>query len=410
MSDESTNASPEPQHSSSRSGRSPIEKVIWCIIALVIFGLGLELYAKTSYENSMAALDDVFNRPHPEPQHLSDVQKLISGLTRQGSPVQSEATSAQEEVKVTWLSPSNKYAFTLVLEKGSDDPVVAWYKMGADNWATDLNSIAISETPAGSGSPPEGMAGMMMGGSAPGGQEGAGGQSGGGGGGPGGGGGRRPRGLLGILGEEAVIAEISLKPEQTEKVDALAESLQVDFGALREASAEERTAVFEKSRTDTEAALKDVLDESQFTRVWQIDLQRTGLGAVARPDVATQLNLTDEQNSKVAEIVAEANEARSAAMQERNFGAVGEIREQTDSKIEALLTDAQKEQWKELLGPPGPEPPQRTGFGGGGGGGGGQRGGGGGPGGESGRPQRPAADESNSASAPASSAGPASGQ
>ena len=218
MSDESASASPEPQQSSSRSGRSPIEKAVWCIIALVIFGLGLELYAKTSYENTMAAIDDVFNQPHPEPQHLSDVQKLISGLTRYGTAVQSESTSTQEEVKVTWLSPSNKYAFTLVLEKGSDDPVVAWYKMGGENWVTDPHSVPPVDSTADSGASPDDMAGMMMGGGgagAPGEHEAEGGQPGGGGGGQGGGRGRRQRGLLGILGEEAVIAEISLTPEQT---------------------------------------------------------------------------------------------------------------------------------------------------------------------------------------------------
>ena len=397
MSDESTNASPEPQQSSPRSGRSPVEKIIWCIIALVIFGLGLELYAKTSYENTMAALDDVFNQPNAAAQHLSDVQNLISGLTRQGAAVQSESTSTQEEVKVTWLSPSNKYAFTLVLEKGGDDPIVAWYKMGADKPLSDLAYASPDDSSGDLGEPPEGMSGMMGGGGgsssggygSAGGHDAGGGQSGGGGGGRG----RRPRGLLGILGEEAVIAEISLTPEQTEKVDGLGETLQVDFGALREASAEERTAIFEKARTDTEVALKKVLDESQFTRVWQIDLQRTGLGAVARADVAAQLKLTDEQNVKLAEIIAEGNEARSAAMQERNFGAISEIREQTSSKIEALLTDDQKEQWKELLGPPGPEPPQRGSFGGGGGGRGGFGGGGAPGGGDSGRPRRPAADD-----------------
>ena len=406
MSDESTSHSPEPQPSRSRSGRSPVEKVIWCVIALVIFGLGLELYAKTSYENTMAAIDDVFNQPHPAPQHLSDVQKLISGLTRQGAAVQSESMSTQEEIKVTWLSPSNKYAFTLVLEKGSDDPVVAWYKMGTDNWLSDPNSVPPVDSTTDPGSPPEGMGGMMMGGGpggpgGPGGHQAEGGQpgGGGGGGGQGGGRGRRPRGMLGILGEEAVIAEISLTPEQTEKVAGLGETLQVDFGALQEASAEERASIFEKARTDAEAALKEVLDESQFIRVWQIDLQRTGLGAVARPDVAALLNLTDEQKDKLDEIIAEGNEARSAAMQERNFGAIGGIREQTDAKIEALLTADQKDQWKELLGPPGPEAPQRGNFGGGGGGGPGS--------GDGGRPRRPATDDSSDSEPAAAEANPA---
>jgi|GEM_PF-2792308 len=401
MSEESASSSPEPQQSSARPGRSPAEKVVWCIIALVILGLGLELYAKTSYEDTMAAIDDVFNRPHPEQQHLSDVQKLISGLTRYGAAVPSESTSTQEEMKVSWLSPSNKYSFTLVLEKGNDDPIVAWYKMGATNWVKDPNAVSPDDSPVDAGMSSDGMSGMM-GGGPPGGPEAEGGEPGSGGGqgggqGGGGGRGRRPRGLPGILGEEAVIAEISLTPEQTGKLEDLAESLRVDFSELRDASPEERAAILEKSRTDTEAAIKEVLDESQFLRVWQIDLQRTGLGAVARPDVASQLNLTDEQTGKLAEILAEGNAARSAAMQERNFAAFGEIREQTNSKIEALLTDDQKDQWQELLGPPGPEPPQRGNFGGGRGGRSGS-GEGGERSGDGGRPQRPATDDSENTS------------
>ena len=86
-------------------------------------------------------------------------------------------------------------------------------------------------------------------------------------------------------------------------------------------------------------------------------------------------------------------------MQERNFGAISEIREQTSSKIGALLTDDQKEQWKELLGPPGPEAPQRGNFGGGGGGGPGS--------GDGGRPRRPATDDSSDSEPAAAEANPA---
>jgi uncharacterized spore protein YtfJ len=259
MSDESASASPEPQQSSSRSGRSPIEKAIWCIIALVIFGLGLELYAKTSYENTMAAIDDVFNKPVPEPQHLSDIQKLISGLTRYGSPVQSKKQS-QEDVKVTWLSPTNKYSFTLVLEKGGNDPIVAWYKMGAENWVTDPHLGPTEEIPADQGMSPMDMANMPMGGGGggPPGDPTAAGRQGGGGGG-GGGRARRPRGLVGILTEESVLAELELTSEQKEKVDELANAPQMDFRAIMEASPEQRAEMQETARASTEASVNSPL-------------------------------------------------------------------------------------------------------------------------------------------------------
>ncbi len=162
MSDESTSASQEPHLVSSRPSRSPAEKAVWCIIAVVILGLGLELYARTSYENTMEAVDAAFNQVTPRPQHLSEVRKLISGLTRYGAPIQSESTSTQEEVKVTWLSPSNKYSFTLVLEKGSDDPIVEWYKMGADNWVVDPHAVPETASGSDTASAPQDMPSMMM--------------------------------------------------------------------------------------------------------------------------------------------------------------------------------------------------------------------------------------------------------
>lgn len=197
MSAESAGHSSEPSESKTRPSRSPVEKVVWGIIALVILGLGLELYAKNSYENTMATIDEVFNRPHPDAQRLSDVRKLISGLTRSGAPVPSETSSTQEEIEVSWLSPSSKYAFTLVLEKGDEDPVVAWYKMGGENWVADPYAAVGEEvagqsdgTPSATDMPGGMMDGMPGGGGSPAGQSAEGSQPGG----SGQGGGGRGRG------------------------------------------------------------------------------------------------------------------------------------------------------------------------------------------------------------------------
>ncbi|MHC4875232.1 MAG: hypothetical protein ACYTGL_01960 [Planctomycetota bacterium] len=137
MSDEQTASPSEPQESKPRQGRSPVEKVIWLIIVCVIAGLGLELYAKTSYEDSMAALDETFSAEGAAEQRLSEVRNHLAGLTTFAAAVPVEGSSVQEEIKVSWISPTGKYEVTLVVEKGGDDPIVAWYKMGADNWVSD---------------------------------------------------------------------------------------------------------------------------------------------------------------------------------------------------------------------------------------------------------------------------------
>src|SRR2546421_597136 len=85
-----------------------------------------------------------------------------------------------------------------------------------------------------------------------------------------------------------------------------------------------------------------------------------GLGMLRMTEVQTELKLTDDQKTKIQEIIsAQQAEMRStfqggggggdrAAMREKMLA----MRKQTEDKIAALLTDDQKKTWKEMLGAP----------------------------------------------------------
>src|SRR5262249_24628995 len=102
-----------------------------------------------------------------------------------------------------------------------------------------------------------------------------------------------------------------------------------------------------------------ILNADQQKRYRQLVLQRQGMSALTEKAVQDELKLTDDQRSKVQEIVS----AQQAEMRSLFQGGGGgdreamrqkfqEMQKQRDEKLAALLTDDQKKQWKEMLGAP----------------------------------------------------------
>lgn len=230
---------------------------------------------------------------------------------------------------------------------------------------------------------------------------------------PGGGGGRGPGGMMGGMGGgggvlsllrmEEVRKELQIDESQTKKLEEISTALReamprLDFAGLRDLSDEERTKKmeeFQKGMAEAtkkqEAKLDDILDPDQSSRLMGLLVQRENVRAVLSYDkVAAAITLTDEQKTKLTTIDRESRNA----MRPRGAGGAGgerpdftQIREQmekarkeTEEKMSAVLTDAQKKKLEELKGAKF-EFPER-GFGG--------PGGGQGPGG--GRPGRPRND------------------
>jgi Spy/CpxP family protein refolding chaperone len=171
-------------------------------------------------------------------------------------------------------------------------------------------------------------------------------------------------GGLAMLRMPEVQTELKLTDDQKTKVSALSEKIQAERRNsgqnFRDLSDEERQKMMAERRASEDKQLGEILNADQMKRYHQLQLQQTGMMAVTQKEVADQLNLTADQKTKIQEIVAaQQAEMRSAfqggggggdrsAMREKMMA----MRKQTDDKIAAVLTDDQKNKWKELVGAP----------------------------------------------------------
>jgi len=107
-----------------------------------------------------------------------------------------------------------------------------------------------------------------------------------------------------------------------------------------------------------EKRIADVLDAAQQRRLGQIVLQQQGYAALQYPELADALSLMEGQRRRVDAVVKEFNSVRRPGFARGGWVApeagkrLDELRRQEGEKLEALLTDAQKEQWRTLIGKP----------------------------------------------------------
>jgi hypothetical protein len=161
-----------------------------------------------------------------------------------------------------------------------------------------------------------------------------------------------------------VQTELKLSDEQKTKVATLADKIQEErrgqFQGLRDLSNEERQKKMADWRASEDKQLAEILNADQMKRYNQLRLQRQGISAVAEKPVADELKLTDDQRTKIQEIMsaqmAEMQSLRQSGGGGGDFSALREkmtaMRKQTDDKIAAVLTDEQKSKWKEMTGAP----------------------------------------------------------
>ena len=89
-------------------------------------------------------------------------------------------------------------------------------------------------------------------------------------------------------------------------------------------------------------------------------LQQEGGFALGQEDVRKDLKISEEQLQKFTAIMRELQKKVEALIKEAQSGInaeqirpnIEQLRKDHAKKLEAVLTDAQKKQWKELLGPP----------------------------------------------------------
>ena len=108
------------------------------------------------------------------------------------------------------------------------------------------------------------------------------------------------------------------------------------------------------------AFLKETLNAEQFKRFEQLELQHEGPPALMRPEVASELKITDDQRRQFMGLVQELQrkieplirESRSSANPAEIRLKVIALRQACLADMEALMSDAQKAKWLEMLGRP----------------------------------------------------------
>ena len=182
--------------------------------------------------------------------------------------------------------------------------------------------------------------------------------------------GQRPGGRLGRGGSSNPFAELGVNASQQEELDAAREEMRAQMTPLftnREISREDREAKMTEIREAFMAKVKSILTEEQFAKYEESRNNRAqGQGSGRRPgqggfggrgDSLASLNLNEDQQAKVTAIQAEQRDEQTKLFQELRssgggFEGVREkmtaLRTKYDSQIEALLTEDQKEKYKEI--------------------------------------------------------------
>ncbi|MHB8972830.1 MAG: hypothetical protein ACYC3X_18030 [Pirellulaceae bacterium] len=172
-------------------------------------------------------------------------------------------------------------------------------------------------------------------------------------------GGRGPGGRMGmgssmLLRQEAVQKELKVTDDQLTKLKDMLEAGRGGGGGQRnpqDMTDEERQKMRDEMvqrNAEMEKKIGEVLDAKQVARLKQIRLQVSGPMAFMNDDVAKELKITDEQSGKMRDAM--------QAMRDAGQGGGGgqearaEMRKNLTAKVMEILTDAQKAQYKEMLG------------------------------------------------------------
>jgi LTXXQ motif family protein len=179
--------------------------------------------------------------------------------------------------------------------------------------------------------------------------------------------------LVGALGtqfivfRDKVLDELKVSEELKEKLLQHVMEQIMETGPFLDSLAktgEEREKKLSEHRKKAEEklakVLKETLNADQLTRLRQIELQQERGFALGQAELVKELKITDQQRKQFVAITQEfqkkvqplIKEAQSGGKPEEIRPKVLEMRDETAKKLEAVLTDEQKEKWKGMLGEP----------------------------------------------------------
>ena len=167
-----------------------------------------------------------------------------------------------------------------------------------------------------------------------------------------------------FVSRDKVQADLKLSDDQKHKLRETMTGYVQETMKVQQLSGAERKQAMQslrqKSYKELEEFLKEILAPGQLKRFAELKLQYDMPMIMLRPDVVKELNITDEQRQQFMTLVREMQKVVAPLIQESRSGGnpqeilakVTKLRLDCQGKIEALLSDAQKTQWKEMTGTP----------------------------------------------------------
>ena len=169
---------------------------------------------------------------------------------------------------------------------------------------------------------------------------------------------------------EKVQEDLKLTDEQKEKLDVNLHELLPDamefFQSIDGKNEDERQkelkAYRQKAQAKLAAFLKETLKDDQRQRLHQVELQQEGVFAVmdGGRKFGIDLKITMDQRKRFMAVIQDLQKKVAPLIKEAEAGGdkqeiwpkIMKLKKEHQAEVEALLTDTQKKQWKEMVGKP----------------------------------------------------------
>jgi hypothetical protein len=172
-----------------------------------------------------------------------------------------------------------------------------------------------------------------------------------------------------VISRDKVQEELKLSGEQKqkllEKLNGHVQETMNFFEKSKDQKPEEREKALhqhrQKSYQKLSALLSDLLQPKQIDRLHQILLQQEGAFVLLGPsEEAGKLKITSEQRQQFQALIQELQKKMEAVFRRAQAGAKPEeirpklmkLHKEYAGRLEAVLTDAQRKQWRQMLGKP----------------------------------------------------------
>jgi len=153
-----------------------------------------------------------------------------------------------------------------------------------------------------------------------------------------------------LLRQKSIQDELKLDADETKKVHDFTAQQWKKMAAFDELRSDLRHQRFAEMTRENDRFIDQVLEPPQRKRLHEITLQMAGLLWLSRPEVASELKLTDEQKEKITHLQRrarrEAEQLVHAQSPEERQAKMRELRVTSRKRLFDVLTDEQEAKWR----------------------------------------------------------------